>query len=923
MTDPDSTIPADPRGAAPRTFHLNLPAPALIALVGVSGAGKSSFAARHFRPTEVVSSDHCRGLVCDDPNEQGVNAEAFAVVHAIVRARLALGKLVVVDATHVQPEARAPLVELARAADLFAVAVVLDIPMRTCEDRNAARPDRQFGPHVVRNQHVSLRRSLRGLKQEGFKQVWVLRPDQIAHAEVHRVPLWTDRRHETGPFDIIGDVHGCGAELRALLTQLGYVPADPLDPESLPVHPEGRRLIFLGDLVDRGPDSVGVVNLVRRLIAEQRAFCVAGNHDEKFLKYLRGKEVRVAHGLGQTLAQVEALPTEVRQRFEAESRAFLDGLVSHYVLDGGKLVVAHAGMKQEYQGRSSARVRSYALYGDTTGEVDSGGLPVRRRWAEDYRGPALVVYGHTPVRTPERLNNTINIDTGCCFGGALTALRYPEGDLVAIPAATTYAEPARPFLDDPVPPMADSAEPEADPAHRAGVAGLRLEDVAGPRVVTTRLMGRLKIRAEQTAPALEMLSRFAVDPRWLIYLPPTMAPCASSPSGPFLEHPTAAFDQYRSEGVGTVVCQTKHMGSRAVVVVVREPEVAVSRFGFDQPALGMMVTRTGRRFFQDEAVEAALLGRVAAALEQADLWNELDADWVALDAELLPWNAKAATLVRDQYAPVGASGQADLAATAAALRLAAGRGVPLGDLIARTDARLAEVAGYVAAYRPYCWPTEGLNGLKLAPFHLLAAGSSAFLDRDHAWHLDRLDRLAAADPALFEPTPRRVVDLLDPAAVSEAVAWWVERTDAGMEGMVVKPADFVVHGPRGLLQPAIKVRGAIISGSSTVLNTSCPRTSTASAPEVWAGSERWPSASSPWGPRRWSASPGASRCTASTNASRASSPLKPRRLMRGSDALLRLPRGRLGCPGSRIASKKTLVSRLEGETRRMCPLDLT
>ena len=792
MTAPDDD--------APRPFTLKLPEPSLVALMGVSGSGKSTFAARHFRPTEVVSSDHCRALVCDDPNEQGVNDAAFAVVHAIVRARLGLGKLVVVDATHAQPEARAPLIELARAHDLFAVAVVLDVPLRTCEDRNAARPDRQFGPHVARNQHVALRRSLRNLKREGFKQVWVLKPDEVDRAAVRRTPLWTDRRAEAGPFDIVGDVHGCLAELRTLLGRLGH--AD--DPDGLPAHPDGRRLIFVGDLVDRGPDSLGVVDLVRRLVAAGRAFCVAGNHDEKFLKYLRGKEVRIAHGLERTVAQLAALPADDRRRFEAEARPFLDGLVSHYVLDGGRLVVAHAGMKAEYQGRSSGRVRNFALYGETTGEVDSFGLPVRHRWAEGYRGRALVVFGHTPVRAPERLNNTVNVDTGCCFGGALTALRYPEGELVAIPATAAHAEPARPFLDDaPATPDAGPAAPDRP----AGVLGLRFDDVAGKRLVATRLMGNLTIRAEQAGPALELLSRFAADPRWLVYLPPTMAPCAAAPSGPYLEHPAAAFDQYRADGVAAVVCQEKHMGSRAVVVTLCDPAVAVARFGFSEPAPGAVLTRTGRRFFDDPATEAALLGRVAGAMAKAGLWDELDADYVVLDAELMPWNAKAGSLVRDQYAPVGASGRLDLDATADALRRAAARGVPVADALDRAEARRAEVAGYVAAYRAYCWPTAGLDGLKLAPFHLLAAGGAAFLDRPHAWHLDRLDRLAAADPDLLVATPRRAVALDDPAAVADAVAWWAERTEAGMEGMVVKPADFAVRGAKGLLQPAVKVRG--------------------------------------------------------------------------------------------------------------------
>ena len=774
---------------------LTIPEPCLIALVGPSGSGKSTFAARHFKPTEVVSSDRCRGWVCDDETEQGVNDQAFAVVHAIVKARLSLARSVVVDATSVQPESRAKLIELAREADLFAVAIVLDVPTRVCEDRNAARPDRQFGPHVVRNQANSLRRSLGDLKREGFKQVWVLKPEEIDGVEIRRIPLWTDRRLETGPFDIVGDVHGCMDELRELLAKLGY----EADAEGLPGHPAGRRLIFVGDLVDRGPDSVGVVDLVRRLVASGRGFCVVGNHDEKLLKKLRGKDVRVAHGLAETLEQIEALPPEARPLFRSRAAAFIDGLVSHYVLDGGKLVVAHAGLKAEYQGRSSMRVRSFALFGDTTGEVDSFGLPVRYRWAQDYRGKALVVYGHTPVPEPDRLNNTINIDTGCCFGGSLTALRYPENETVSVPARRAYAEPARPFLDPEKPPEPLDA--------RSGDDLLRIEDVTGKRIVATALMGNLTIRAEQAGPALEVLSRFAADPRWLVYLPPTMAPCPSSAGGPYLEHPAEAFQQYRQDGVTTVVCQEKHMGSRAVVVVMRDPEVAVRKFRLDVPSFGVILTRTGRRFFDDQGVETSMLGRVAASMASSGLWDELQADWAVLDAELMPWSAKAAGLLKDQYAPVGAAGRADLSMLVEALSRAASRGVELGDLVAEARERLGEIEGYIAAYGRYCWPTEGLDGLKLAPFHLLAAGSSTFFDRDHAWHMNTLARLAGADPGLIVATPWKLVRLLDEADRKAATAWWEERTESGMEGMVVKPLDFVAMHPKGLVQPAVKVRG--------------------------------------------------------------------------------------------------------------------
>ena len=777
------------------SVSLTIPEPCLIALVGPSGSGKSTFAVRHFKPTEVVSSDRCRGWVCDDETEQGVNEQAFAVVHAIVRARLSLAKSVVVDATNVQPESRARLIELTREADLFAVAIVLDVPDRVCEARNASRPDRQFGPHVIRGQATTLRRSLRDMKREGFKHVWTLKGEEVDDVEIARVPLWTDRRAESGPFDIIGDVHGCMEELEELLVKLGYEG----DAGGLPSHPEGRRLIFVGDLVDRGPDSVGVLDLARRLVASGRGFCVAGNHDEKLLKKLRGKDVRIAHGLAETLAQIEALPPEERPLFRSRAAAFLDSLVSHYVLDGGRLVVAHAGLKAEYQGRSSMRVRSFALFGDTTGEVDSFGLPVRQRWAQDYRGKALVVFGHTPSPLPDRLNNTINIDTGCCFGGALTALRYPENETVAVPARRVYAEPSRPFLDVDKPP--------GGPDPRAGDDLLRIEDVTGKRIVSTTLMGNLTIRAEQAGPALEVLSRFAADPRWLVYLPPTMAPCPASPGGPYLEHPSRAFEQYRQDGVLSVVCQEKHMGSRAVAVVMRDPEVAVRRFGLDSPTLGVILTRTGRRFFDDESVEAAILERIAAALAGSRLWDELDAGWAVLDAELMPWSAKASGLLRDQYAPVGAAGRADLSMLVEALERASSRGVELGELVDQARARALEVEGYIAAYGRYCWPTEGLDGLKLAPFHLLAAGSTTFLDRGHAWHMATLARLAEADPTLVATTPWRLVDLTDEADRDAAISWWAERTDAGMEGIVVKPLDFVTKGSRGLIQPAVKVRG--------------------------------------------------------------------------------------------------------------------
>jgi protein phosphatase len=766
---------------------VTIPELSLVVLVGVSGSGKSTFAARHFRPTEVLSSDFCRGLVSDDENDQGATTDAFDVLHYVAGKRLAAGRLTVVDATNVQPEARRPLVALAKHHHVLAVAIVLDVPEAVCAERNAARAERSFGPHVLRNQRSQLRRSMGNLRREGFHRVVFLHgAGEVDAATIERQPLWTDRRHDHGPFDIIGDVHGCFDELTALLTQLGYA----VSPDGAGAnHPDGRRAFFVGDLVDRGPATPEVLRLVMGMVEAGDALCVPGNHEAKLLRALRGRNVTVSHGLAETLAQLKAHPPG----FSAKVEAFIDGLVSHLVLDGGKLVVAHAGLRADMHGRASGAVRSFALYGDTTGETDEFGLPVRYPWAEDYRGDAMVVYGHTPVPEATWVNRTICLDTGCVFGGTLTALRYPERELVSVPAARVYWEPARPPA--PAPSLEEAREP----------TDLDLDDVTGKRIVTTRLLQTVTVREENSIAALEVMSRFAVDPRWLVYLPPTMSPTATTEREGLLEHPAEAFEAFRRDGVAQVVCQEKHMGSRAVVVACREPEVAERRFGV--AGAGAIVTRTGRPFFADPAREAALLDKVRSALTQVDLWEELGTDWLVLDAELLPWSAKAEDLLRHQYASVGAAATATLAAEEAVVQAARHRGVEVGGLPARTAERGSMAGRFVDAYRRYCWPVASVDDLRLAPFQVLAGEGKVHALTDHLWHLDVLGRLAEADPAAFRATASVVVDLDDPASEVAATTWWEDLTAGGGEGMVVKPVSVVHRAARGLAQPGIKCRG--------------------------------------------------------------------------------------------------------------------
>jgi protein phosphatase len=794
-------------------MKIKIPELSLVVLIGPSGSGKSSFARKYFKTTEVISSDFCRGLVADDENDQSATRAAFEVLHYIAAKRLEGGRLTVIDATNVQVEARKPLVELARQYHCLPVAIVLNISEGLCRERNAKRTDRDFGPHVIRQQSQQLKRSLRGLGKEGFRHVYVLSdPEQAEQLIIERQPLWNNLKHEHGPFDIIGDVHGCFDEMTSLLEELGYKITESVDPISFGfeiAHPGGHKAIFLGDLIDRGPNAPDVLKLVMSMVKAGDALCVPGNHEKKLVRKLMGRNVQVSHGLQVTLSQLE----NERPEFLEQVKLFLDDLVSHYVLDDGKLVVAHAGMKEEMQGRGSAGVREFALYGETTGENDEFGLPVRLDWASEYRGRATVVYGHTPISEAEWLNNTINIDTGCVFGGKLTALRYPERELVEVPALYTYYEPARPFL------VEDNRAPALEEMRKDDM--LDIEDVLGKKIISTRLHHNVTIREENAAAALEVMSRFAADPHWLIYLPPTMSPVETAKEPGLLEHPTGAFKYFRDRGVSRVVCEEKHMGSRAVVIVCRSQAAARSRFGVYDENAGICYTRTGRHFFQDRSIEGEMIDRVRKALDKSGFWEEFSTDWVCLDCELMPWSAKAQALLEAQYAPVGVAGRFALQDVVLSLEHAEARAVKSWEVSHQTSGQNADIAQllfrfkerrdmldrYVKAYRQYCWPVNSVDDLKLAPFHILATNGIAHINRDHGWHMDTLAPICSAGEGILMATKYIVVDVTDSDSQAQGITWWEELTGAGGEGMVVKPFDFIVKTSRELVQPAVKCRG--------------------------------------------------------------------------------------------------------------------
>ena len=769
---------------------ITFPETALILLIGSSNSGKSTFAKKHFLATEVISSDHCRGLVCDNENSNEATHDAFDLLHYIASKRLARNKLTVVDATNTQTEARRRLVELAREYNVLPVAIVLNLPAKVCEERNKHRTDKILPRRIIQKQCAELRRSLRGLKREGFRFIDKLNSEEeINNASIERTKLWVDKRDITGSFDIIGDVHGCFNEMCELIKTLGYSIEKKADKYSI-AHPEKRKLVFVGDLVDRGPKTPEVLHFTMNVCQNNSAFCVAGNHDAKLYRKLSGKNVQLKHGLQQSIDQLNQKSNE----FIEDVKQFLDSLISHYVFDKGRLVVAHAGLTEELQGRASSTVRQFAMYGETTGEIDEYGYPVRYEWASDYRGNAYVVYGHTPVTEAEWVNKTINIDTGCVFGGKLTALRYPEMETISIPAKKTYYESVKPLS-----PVATSKRRHDDL--------LDIKDVLGKKIINTRLRSNITIREEHSSAVLETMSRFAINPKWLIYLPSTMSPSETSPKEDFLEYPSEAFHYYKRNDVKQVICEEKHMGSRVIVVICKSTQAAQKRFGIVEEDFGTCYTRTGRKFFNDTNLEKKILSRLQTTISKLNWWEAFDTDWFCLDAEIMPWSLKAQALLNSQYAAVGSAAKTSLKNVKDVLDEAQANHLSVEHLIEKFTNLQLNAEKFIQAYQEYCWPIHSINDIKFAPFHLLASEGKVHVDKNHEWHMQTLSQLSKFDPELFLATKNRIIDLNDEQAVLEACNWWEEYVAKGGEGFVIKPLNFIQKSKKGLLQPALKTRG--------------------------------------------------------------------------------------------------------------------
>ncbi|MBI5779968.1 MAG: polynucleotide kinase-phosphatase [Planctomycetes bacterium] len=776
-------------------ISIRIPELSLVVLVGSSGSGKSYFCQKHFKPTQIVSSDFCRGIISDDINNQGVTPEAFELLNFIISKRADLRKLTVVDATSLRHEDRENLINLARRHHILPVAIVFDVNEKTCWARTQQRPDRDFGRHVVRTHNLLLKKTIRNIKREGFTGgLYILNEDEIDNAEIVFSPLFNNKRNESGPFDIIGDVHGCYDELIELVEKLGY-----RQENGLYKHPDNRKLIFVGDLTDRGPKIIETVNFVINHSINNLAYVVRGNHDKKFTNYLRGQNVRIDHGLEQTIAQLESLPEAERIKFKEQYQKYERNVISHYIFDQGNLAVAHAGITEYFQGRGSAQITDFCLYGQTTGEIDGYGLPVRLDWSENYRGKALVVYGHIPVEEAEFANNTIDIDQGCVFGGRLTALRYPERELIYVEAKAQYYTPTKTFSKE-----ADEKEKSNLTKQQRYDHYLDITEFIGKKFISVHGKGMITVFPEQIEAAIEVVSRFCVDHRWLTYIPPTMSPCETSQLSNYLEYPTEAFSYYKKRGIPNVICEEKHMGSRAILILCKDEKACLNRFGLE--AIGQCYTRTGRQFFKDNELQQKFLRRLVESLTANNWWEKFDTDWVIIDAEVIPWNLKAGELLINQYELVATTAKNTLQKMYENVLKASQRGVAITELKDSLSQQLKDINAYQKAYQNYCWQVSSLDDIKIAPFHLLATENRIYTDKNHTWHMETLGELASFDK-IWKKTPFLQVETINELSCQQGIDWWLEITNKGAEGMVIKPSDFIVYSKGRLVQPALKCRG--------------------------------------------------------------------------------------------------------------------
>jgi polynucleotide kinase-phosphatase len=788
---------------------IHLPHAGIVLLIGPSNSGKTTLVDQlvqegQILESEVLSSDQFRVLVSDvefigfnqRSKEEGdalydeyqqISKEAFDTLDFVLAKRCQLNKLTFVDATHLRDYEREKYIQMARKYHVPAIAIVLNISETELLRRDAGR-DFPRGRNRIKQQYQHFKTTLRSIKKEAFRRTYIVGEEEIQVLNVKRLenPLVIDVGKG---IDFIGDIHGCYEEFIEVLIKLGYAE----NQEGYFIHPEGRKILSLGDVMSRGPRSLETLQFFQKHVAAGLAFMIDSNHGWKIARWLDGKNVTLAHGDENVAAEFEEYEakfgTEATTLLKEQVRELLLNAKSHYILqkNGANVAVAaHAGIRDHYLGKQSPRISDFCRYGDTDGQ-DENGKPIRKDWTSGHRSSALILWGHEPKPQPLMVNNTLNIDQGVVFGGSLTAYRYPERKFYSVKAKEDYAKV-------PDNPLKEWERKRLNPPNIA-------KFLDGYTVLTEQY-GEVQIYADGALPAMDELSHFTIPLEELVYLPPTMSPTPKpSRIEGYLEHPMEAFEYYRDNGVETMIVEKKHMGSRGILCLFKDKLVGKEYIG--REALGAIYTRRGRAFFQKELQEQ-IVTALNEDLVKSGYFEKYNTDFVLLDAEILPWNLKAKELILNQYAHVGEMALLDRSKLNDELQKAFYNGREVLDWIKENDKKVENAVIFNEVYQKYCWETEGLEGIQIAPFHTLAHSTESFFDKPHIWHMEKNKEFNTLS-RLFMETEYRVVT--DEASMQAAIEWWEEITENGHEGFVVKPENYVARRKGKLLQPAIKVRG--------------------------------------------------------------------------------------------------------------------
>lgn len=784
-------------------MQLILPQGAIVLCIGPSNSGKTTLlekliAEQQLLHSEVVSSDTYRELVSDiqyidfstvAPEDQDVlyedyqqlSAEAFHVLHEVVASRAKLNKVTFVDATHLRQAERAKYMEIAKKHHVPIIALVFDLPKEEILKRDKQRLQPR-GKKRLEQQFKTFQYELRHLKKEPFTKIYTWRDEEleiVRQASPHLLDVGAG-------FDVIGDIHGCFDEMMALIHKLGYEKQDELY-----IHPQGRRLISAGDIMSRGPKSIDTMLFWLRQIEAGVSFMIDSNHGWKIARWLQGQKVTLQHGdefVAQEFEQYEK--DHGKEAAEALKKRFADMLLaapSHYILTQNnvrKAAVTHAGILDRYIGKESKRIRDFCRYGDVQG-MDEQGKPVRGDWFMDHKTSELIIWGHEPKLKPFKANRTINIDQGVVFGGQLTAFRYPEESFTAVDAQHNYAgNEGNPLIEA-------KNKRFAPPQAKHFINGFTVHTAAGEDIA---------IPKEKALAAMDTFSHHTLPIEQVVYIPPTMSPTPqTSALADYLEHPAEAFAYYKKHGVTQMIAEKKHMGSRAVIFIAKNEQVTKELLHTE--ALGVITTRTGRAFFEED-LQQEVLQAIHQELTSKNYFEQFQTDYVLMDAEILPWNLKAHSLIDRQYANVAEQAFMDRQLLLNKLQKTAN--VDVADWVEEYAHKLKNAARFDAVYQNYCWPTNDLQGIQIAPFHILAHSQTTHFDKPHTWHME-MNRLLAENSTLFLATEYRLIETEEQE--QEVITWWQDMTELGHEGIVIKPLHFIEKRKGKLLQPAIKVRG--------------------------------------------------------------------------------------------------------------------